>query len=148
MYFRLMRTEPRNRPRHSWSAEAECRNAPNPDIFFPKNGRPKKVPDWRELCESCPVQRECLQWAIVHKAEGTWADTTTDDRLLLRKMPYGTTGENLGEVLTRRAKLDGWWEPDPTEAVTAYLKSREVQSEKRAVAETDTLPVVLDFELP
>lgn len=33
-----------------------------------------------ELCTSCPVRSECLQWALAADAEGIWAATTTKQR--------------------------------------------------------------------
>lgn len=39
----------------------------------------------RRLCHGCPVQTDCLKWALDHKEEGIWAGTTDADRERLRK---------------------------------------------------------------
>jgi len=49
-----------------WAALSVCQRQANPDRFFPENGRPPKSAS--EPCRSCPVQRECLEFAL----NGPW----------------------------------------------------------------------------
>lgn len=34
----------------------------------------------RKICASCPVQRTCLQWGVLHEHEGMWGGLLSDER--------------------------------------------------------------------
>ncbi len=40
---------------------------------------PDVVPAAREICRSCPIQRMCLQWAVLYEDEGMWGGLTRDE---------------------------------------------------------------------
>lgn len=44
-----------------WRALAGCRDAPNPDVFFPRSTRPggRHEREAKRTCSSCPVAVEC-----------------------------------------------------------------------------------------
>lgn len=46
---------------------------------------PDVVPDAREICRSCPVQRACLQWGVLYEDQGMWGGLTRDE---LRRERY------------------------------------------------------------
>lgn len=46
---------------------------------------PDVVPDAREICRSCPIQRTCLQWGVLYEDEGMWGGLTRDE---IRKQRY------------------------------------------------------------
>jgi WhiB family redox-sensing transcriptional regulator len=50
-----------------WMLLGECRDHPNPDIFTANPDYPTEqhmVDEAKKVCRSCPVRRECLDWAI------------------------------------------------------------------------------------
>lgn len=61
-----------------WTQRAECRGAPDPEIFFPLTtiGRVRSSPTnsepAKEWCKACPVVRQCLEFALDVDAEGVW----------------------------------------------------------------------------
>ncbi len=76
---------------HDWRARATCCNA-NATFFFPPNHferKPEK--DTREavaraLCRSCPVQAECLRYALrAGESHGIWGGMNELQRARLRR---------------------------------------------------------------
>lgn len=65
-------------------SQASCLDA-DPEIFF-VDDRDEPEYDKRktnvalQLCNSCPVKTECLQFAVSEKAVGVWGGTTTKER--------------------------------------------------------------------
>lgn len=61
-----------------------CQEAP--DIFFPEDFANKRVREEsvalaKSLCEKCPIQLECLAYAVQAKEEwGIWGGQTTKER--------------------------------------------------------------------
>lgn len=84
----------------------ECGDDDKIDLFFPV-GDPdtEGTPAWREaqqakaICQRCPVQGSCLQYALAEgEREGIWGGTTPGERrslLLLRRRGDGTSGEGV-----------------------------------------------------
>lgn len=75
----------------AWAARAACAGHPYPDIFFPEQvkGRGAKAGTDRSasaaealrICRSCPVQLDCLRFALEHDdIKGVWGATTTAQR--------------------------------------------------------------------
>ncbi len=54
------------------------------DSWFPTdtNETPQAA---KKLCRGCPVQTECLTWALDKKEHGIWGSTTSAQRERLRK---------------------------------------------------------------
>lgn len=49
-------------PNPDWMVQAECRDIPNPEIFFP---RPSETADAaKAVCARCPVRADCLRDAF------------------------------------------------------------------------------------
>jgi WhiB family redox-sensing transcriptional regulator len=77
-----------------WQARAACRDC-DPELFFPLGTTGAAVPDieWaKTICATCPVQPECLDFALKTRQEfGIWGGTTEDERRALaraaRKVP-------------------------------------------------------------
>lgn len=62
--------------------QANCRDL-GVDSFFPDGGR---VPDHlRQLCGTCPVQTECLEWALRWNEEGIWGGKSKPQRARIRR---------------------------------------------------------------
>ena len=74
-----------DQPGHlDWWRSAACRTA-DPDMFFPVSsvgpGR-DEVARAKEVCASCRVRRQCLQFALAtSQMHGVWGGTTEEERL-------------------------------------------------------------------
>jgi WhiB family transcriptional regulator, redox-sensing transcriptional regulator len=66
-----------------WWGLAACRNA-EPELFFPISVTPaarSTVERAKQVCASCPVQSQCLSYALRHRQEqGIWGGLTEDER--------------------------------------------------------------------
>jgi WhiB family redox-sensing transcriptional regulator len=65
-----------------WRRLAACRSA-DPELFFPVSGGgwSGQVEKAKALCGTCPVRRQCLQYAIGEdEAYGVWGGMTEDER--------------------------------------------------------------------
>ena len=74
--------------RLDWRRAAACRTA-DPEIFFPVSsagpGR-EDVARAKEVCASCRVRRQCLQFAIAtRQLHGVWGGTTEEERRAMRR---------------------------------------------------------------
>ncbi|MBV8303647.1 MAG: WhiB family transcriptional regulator [Acidimicrobiia bacterium] len=73
----------------SWRYQAACRDA-DARLFFP--GRktaqtPVEIEAAKRLCGICPVQAECLEFALLTRQEfGIWGGTTESERRLMLKL--------------------------------------------------------------
>nr|WP_156434437.1 WhiB family transcriptional regulator [Mycobacterium sp. IS-1590] len=68
-----------------WQLYARCRGLPT-EMFFASDGERGQVRAAREeraknVCRSCPVQRDCLRYAVTSvQAWGVWGATTPRER--------------------------------------------------------------------
>ena len=84
-------------PAPEWFKEARCRGL-KPDMFFPTSGRPNF--SVTSLCESCPVQQDCLNYALEHdELEGIWGGLGKKDRVRLRRIRLGGFGDKRACVI-------------------------------------------------
>lgn len=72
-----------------WRYRAACRDV-DPEIFYPVANRDTKahaveVFRAKQVCRQCPVQTECLNWAMNFLPEGIAGGETEDERRLLRR---------------------------------------------------------------
>jgi WhiB family transcriptional regulator, redox-sensing transcriptional regulator len=74
-------------PPDAWQARGLCAELPTSEadrLFFPERGQSSKAA--RALCSECPVQAECLEYALERReAFGVWGGTTERDRRKIRK---------------------------------------------------------------
>lgn len=62
----------------AWTAGALCAQI-DPELFFPENGRGGETA--KKICKCCPVQNDCLQYALTHREEwGVWGGLSTSER--------------------------------------------------------------------
>jgi WhiB family redox-sensing transcriptional regulator len=62
----------------SWRQRGACRGL-DPEIFYPPVE--EEAEDARAICGECPVQDECLEFALVNReAEGIWGGATSRER--------------------------------------------------------------------
>jgi hypothetical protein len=61
--------------------EAKCRDL-NGDYFFPDSRQELKLrlPEIRQICNSCIHKIDCYSFAVTHQVEGIWAGTTYEER--------------------------------------------------------------------
>ena len=61
-------------PNEPWKLKAACMGM-DPELFFPERGQ--STSQARKTCRSCPVQKECRNYAIVHHERfGIWGGLT------------------------------------------------------------------------
>ena len=67
-----------------WRAAGACLAA-DPDLFFPVaigSAAGKDVSRALSICASCPVKRQCLEFAMrTGEASGIWGGTTPEERV-------------------------------------------------------------------
>jgi WhiB family redox-sensing transcriptional regulator len=68
-------------PDHSeqdWMLQARCRSL-SPGEFFPSDG--VGVDKARKICGQCPVQNECLEYALTYRIDhGVWGGASERER--------------------------------------------------------------------
>ena len=67
-----------------WVENAVCAQT-DPEAFFPEGkGASNRVA--KKVCARCPVEAECLEWALVHDERfGVWGNTSPNERKALRR---------------------------------------------------------------
>lgn len=66
-----------------WMEKAKCKDRTDV-VFFPSNGDNGK--NARRFCGDCPVQQQCLQYALRHNlTDGVWGGKTPNERKAIRK---------------------------------------------------------------
>jgi WhiB family transcriptional regulator, redox-sensing transcriptional regulator len=122
-------------PAERWIG-ALCPNV-DPEIFFPKPGRPAKDPVYKEICSSCPVQNFCLEYGIVHEEQGVWGGLSKSERDLL--------DPSVRNRLVQKAHLEGWYEDRPSvEDLLSDLVAPE--STPQLVPDISPVGLLLDVE--
>ena len=79
---------PRQRGEHpDWRSAAACRDT-DPELFFPEGTAGPAlllIDQAKWICQSCPVQKQCLRYALEHRLRfGIWGGTTDDERRAIR----------------------------------------------------------------
>jgi WhiB family transcriptional regulator, redox-sensing transcriptional regulator len=74
--------------RGTWRAAAACRSV-DPELFFPISDSAKsreQAAEAKAICSVCPVQRECLAFAMrTWQVHGIWGGTTVAERVITRR---------------------------------------------------------------
>jgi len=72
----------------AWRSRASCRDS-NPELFFPigsTGNALEHIEAAKGVCGACPVQPECLEFALATNQEaGVWGGATEEERRKLRK---------------------------------------------------------------
>lgn len=93
-----------------WRKFGKCKNLSPEEatkrFFLGRGGSPRLA---RELCDTCPVRQECLDYAILYNEDGIWAGTTEKERKILT--PY------LLPALKVKAEQEGRLEERQTEPI-------------------------------
>lgn len=78
-----------------WREDALCRQV-GPWLFFPGQGESPQ--EAKNVCASCPVRAECLEYALVtRQIFGVWGGTSEWERRKIRRL-RGLQGQVEGEA--------------------------------------------------
>lgn len=73
---------------YSWRRDAICRDT-DPELFFPVGTTGQallQIDQAKQVCGECPVQPDCLQYALdTNQDAGIWGGTSEDERRSLRR---------------------------------------------------------------
>jgi WhiB family redox-sensing transcriptional regulator len=73
---------------YSWRSHALCRDT-DPDLFFPvgtTGAALVQIEQARAVCRECPVQSDCLDFALAtNQDSGIWGGTSEDERRMIRR---------------------------------------------------------------
>ena len=74
--------------RAGWWARAACASA-DPELFFPisySGPALRQVAQAKAICARCPIQQECLRYALdAGSIQGVWGGTTEEERCALSR---------------------------------------------------------------
>lgn len=71
-----------------WMNRGACRGL-DPNLFFPIYEKDEAVP--KEVCSTCPVRIECLEYSLERREDhGIWGGTTEKERRRLRRQRQRT----------------------------------------------------------
>lgn len=126
-----------------WWPQRVCNTDEAYDLF---NTKPRKAKD--QFCSSCPVKRDCLNYALLYKEHGVWGGTTETDRnLILSRAPQlqdllKIEAIQLG-ILEHRYTIDQYWES----VREARKFARESQDHSSSVAATVHRPALEELQV-
>jgi WhiB family transcriptional regulator, redox-sensing transcriptional regulator len=84
-------------PRVTWEQEARCRQH-DPEMFFSPGARTERRA--KAICGRCPVQRECLMFALESRSEfGIWGGLNGRERRQLFR-PFAGTNDWGDELIS------------------------------------------------
>ncbi|MEI2640465.1 MAG: WhiB family transcriptional regulator [Microthrixaceae bacterium] len=67
----------------NWMAAGNCANK-SPDFFFPSDGVGVELA--RQVCETCPVKMQCLEYTLANRIDhGVWGGTSERERRRILK---------------------------------------------------------------
>ncbi|MFZ9628254.1 MAG: WhiB family transcriptional regulator [Ilumatobacteraceae bacterium] len=77
---------------YTWRREAICRDT-DPELFFPVGTTGQallQIDRAKEVCGECPVQTDCLQYALeTNQDAGIWGGTSEEERRSIRRRLSG-----------------------------------------------------------
>jgi WhiB family redox-sensing transcriptional regulator len=85
-----------------WMQKAACRNQSTANFFILRGDPQQRVKriEAYQICKGCPVQRECLDYAIINHELGIWGGTTDRERRIIRR--------NWTPLSEKRMKVKGY----------------------------------------
>jgi WhiB family redox-sensing transcriptional regulator len=76
--------------RELWRSQARCRDL-GWRVFFPEPEEGPQSDEAKAICAECPVEPDCLQYALTAKEDyGVWGGTTPRERRQMRRRPRKT----------------------------------------------------------
>lgn len=86
--------------------QAACKGA-DLDVFYEANGRAPKIR--ATTCAECPLQKDCMVWALRNEAHGLWG-LTAGERAALGGLAYHRPNRTATEAA--RAAINAGIDPD------------------------------------
>ena len=81
-----------------WRHNAVCREE-DPELFFPiGNTGPAllQIEEAKAVCRRCPVQEQCLQWALESGQDaGVWGGLSEDERRAMKRRAARNRARNV-----------------------------------------------------
>jgi WhiB family redox-sensing transcriptional regulator len=78
-----------------WRDQGACLQVGDPDLFFPigtEGPALLQIDEAKQHCRRCPVQEDCLRWAMDSGQEaGVWGGKSEDERRALKRAPVPAT---------------------------------------------------------
>lgn len=77
-----------------WMRRAACKAYPG-HLWFPPQYMRHDHPDVelaRRVCARCPVNAECLEYALGHSLEGIWGGTSERERIRIKQGRAASAG--------------------------------------------------------
>lgn len=68
-----------------WQEEALCQGRDSSVFFTDEQDDETPSNAYKEICNSCPVRSECLEFALIYNMYGIWGGTTDKERNKLPK---------------------------------------------------------------
>src|SRR5688500_5148768 len=130
------------RPYKEWRREAVCLSG-DAEQAFRENSRKAK-----QHCSSCPVKRDCLNYALLYGEEGVWGGTSTADRTqILLRVPQvqnllKAEAIALG-ILEHRYSIEEYFQ-----SIREARKLAGKQDQKPVVSAIAHLPTAEEFVVP
>jgi WhiB family redox-sensing transcriptional regulator len=80
-----------------WQMKGACRGLDSATFFHPENergpSRARRERAAKQVCASCPVTRQCLNWALqTREPYGVWGGKSTEERAQLLRMQASLAG--------------------------------------------------------
>ena len=69
----------------AWHERAACRGTNTDDFYVDEREEPQVIQALRQLCDDCLVFDQCHDHALTWEQYGFWANTTEQERVLLRR---------------------------------------------------------------
>lgn len=85
-----------------WRDRALCAGHPEPETWFPVDNETGLTA--KTYCAKCPVQPECLDFALTYRPYGVFGGTTARDREGMGARPSNTSAADEIDYALRRAK--------------------------------------------
>jgi len=117
-----------------WMADGLCAQV-DPDLWFPDKGGSTEAA--RAVCRRCPVQAECLSYALAHDERfGVWGGTSERARHRMKR-PAGQPRE---DARTREVRRLAATLTDPQIAVRLDCSAQTVLRIRTAAGITPAMP--------
>lgn len=76
----------------AWIKRGSCVGATH--LFFPGKSSSWKTAEAKRLCSTCPVRKQCLEYALKYSPTGVWGGTSGNDRSKIRAARGLTRGRS------------------------------------------------------
>lgn len=86
-----------------WRERGACRDAPDPDLWFPTGSSGPallQIAEAKAVCRGCPSVAACLAWALeTGQPEGVWGGLTPEERRALRRRNAPLAPQRVGPAV-------------------------------------------------